>query len=436
MANINYPQTGNWPLWRKIIFRFFFIYFMLLIAPWTWLDSIPGVSSVTQYYYSFDDWLVNLFNKNIFHVKEVLVPLGGSGDTSYGWAQLWTYLLIAAIGCIVWSVIDRKMTSYNNADYWLRSFIRYYIALVAFIYGWDKVFLMQMPFPNQSQLATPLGDFLPMRLSWMFIGYSAPYQFFGGCLEMIAGLLLLFRKTITLGLFFATGVFLNVLALNLSYDIPVKIYSMELELMCMYLLFCDSKRLLSFFITNNGAGANSSYEINFNKKWIRIARIILKLTFIVLFFGLAGYNTWQYKTSGNETAPKPFSEGMYDVKTFAVNKDTIPMIAGDSLRWQNIIFEKGNYGSIQTTDTLFRQRYRRGYFNFEIDTTKQNTIGIKKMLTDTSYLFTIKYEFTDSNHIKLWTKIRNDSLYMELVKSNRHFQLAEKQFHWLSEANR
>jgi hypothetical protein len=38
--------------------------------------------------------------------------------------------------------------------------------------------------------------------------------------------------------------------------------------------------------------------------------------------------------------------------------------------------------------------------------------------------------------IRLWGKIRNDSIYAELKRSNRHFQLAEKQFHWLSEYNR
>lgn len=436
MPSIDYPANGTWPLWRKIIFRFFFIFFLFITAPWTWLDSVPGVGYITQYYYRFDDWLVNFFNKNIFHVKDVLVPANGSGDTSYGWAQLWTYLLMAALGSFIWGITDRKRKSYNGADYWLRTIIRYYIALVAFIYGWDKIFLMQMPFPNNSQLATPLGDLLPMRFSWLFIGYSSPYQFFAGLLEMTTGLLLLFRKTVTLGLFFATGVFLNVMMLNLSYDIPVKIYSMQIELMCLYLLLCSSKRLVSFFIVNKGAPPDTSYEISFHKKWMHITRIVFKIIFIITAFGLSGYNYWQYRASVNNAAPDPFQEGMYDVITFVKNTDTIPAIITDTLRWQNIIFEKGNFGSIQTADTLFRQRYHRAYFNFEKDSAGPNTIGIKKMQGDSAYLFTMKYALTDSNHIKLWAKVRSDSLYMELVKSTRHFQLAEKQFHWLSEANR
>ena len=42
---------------------------------------------------------------------------------------------------------------------------------------------------------------MPMRLSWLFIGYSTPYEIFSGAMETVAGLLLLFRRTITAGLF-------------------------------------------------------------------------------------------------------------------------------------------------------------------------------------------------------------------------------------------
>ncbi|MFZ8278288.1 hypothetical protein ACO1KY_14095, partial [Staphylococcus aureus] len=65
-------------------------------------------------------------------------------------------------------------------NYWLFVAIRYFVILNGFSYGIFKLFAVQMPFPSISQLATPLGDFLPMRLSWMFIGYSHSYQVFSG----------------------------------------------------------------------------------------------------------------------------------------------------------------------------------------------------------------------------------------------------------------
>ena len=43
-------------------------------------------------------------------------------------------------------------------------------------------------------------------------------------MEVFAGIFLLFRRTVTLGLLIATGVFINVMMLNLTYDIPVKYF--------------------------------------------------------------------------------------------------------------------------------------------------------------------------------------------------------------------
>ena len=148
------------------------------------------------------------------------------------------------------------------------------------------------------------------------------------------------------------------------------------------------------------------------------------------------YDTWKgYKEELNAKGVKPVKPGVYNVTAFVVNNDTIPAFISDSVRWQNVIFEKGPFGSIQTSDTLFRRRYGRGYFTFTADTAKQ-TLNLKKFPQDSTFIASFNYEIPDSNTIFLRGKKQNDSLYIELKKSNRHFQLAERQFHWLSEANR
>ena len=120
METLN-TDSQNWSLLHKILFRFFFIYFLLHIAPWTWFldDHIPGMSFISEHYNSLVDWAVNTSNKYFFHVRPVLIPLNGSGDTSYGWAQLCLYLSVAIIGCIVWTLLDNKRAAYNEAEYWL-----------------------------------------------------------------------------------------------------------------------------------------------------------------------------------------------------------------------------------------------------------------------------------------------------------------------------
>src|SRR5215471_5057739 len=132
--SVTTQEQTNWPSSRKIIFRFLFIYFLLCMAPWTWLDTVPGVGYITQFYYQLMDWAVNTANANIFHVRKVLVPFNGSGDTSYGWAQFWLFLWLSFVGSVAWGLTDKERSNYRALNYGLCLFIRYYVAMIAFSY--------------------------------------------------------------------------------------------------------------------------------------------------------------------------------------------------------------------------------------------------------------------------------------------------------------
>lgn len=437
--DITTPTTEGpvWPQWRKIGFRFAFIYIVLYTTPWTFISSIPGMGFVAEYYSTGWDWIVRLSNSWIFNVAAELVPMAGSGDTSFGWAQMWFSLLVASIGCVVWSFVDRRQNNYDQLDYWLRLTTRYFLSYFCLLYGIIKLYALQMPFPNISQLATPLGDFLPMRLSWMFVGYSTPYQVFSGFMEFMAGLLLINRRTVTLGLVMATGVFIHVVALNLSYDIPVKLFSIHLLVYCLYLMSYELKRLLNFFVFNRVSEPDTSFAMEFRNKWLRYGRIVGKGAFIILAVVIPLYQNYQYFKSQQSVADlKPIKPGMYDVDLFVLNgRDTVPALVTDSVRWHDLVFERGGLGSIKTTDVMFRQRYRRGYFSYKPDTAR-HMLELRYFPSDSLPLMSMRYKLPDENTIQLWSKYKGDSLYVRLRRSKRHFQLAERQFHWLSEANR
>jgi hypothetical protein len=433
------PVAPVWPQWQRLLFRFFFIYLLFQITPWNWFYAIPGVPFVLRYYERAVDWAVQTSNAELFHVRETLVPVNGSGDTSWAWTELWLYLSIAAIASVVWTVVDRKRTNYARPLYWLRLIVRYYIASAALRYGIIKLFVLQMPFPALSQLATPLGDLLPMRFSWLFIGYSTPYQFFSGAMETAAGLLLLNRRTVTAGVFAATGAFLNVVMINLSYDVPVKLYSAHLLFACLFLLALDSGRLVRFLVLNRPTPATTAYDPSFARPWQFWGSVAVKvfIVFQVLIFPLKnGWTRYQGVKQGSPAGP--FVAGMYDVRRYVVNRDTIGPTNADTLRWRDVIFDNNGAGSINTTDQIFWQRYRRGYFRYKPDTIAQ-TVDVWKTSAaprDSTFLFRMRYEIPDTNTIRFHTVIRGDSIHVELARVPRHFQLTERQFHWLSEYNR
>jgi len=429
-----------WPLWQRILFRFFFVYLALQVSPWEFFSRwIPPVAWVNGYYYRGLDRLVRWSNANLFHGWTTLVQPNGSGDTSWVYTELKLFLVVAVAACVVWSIADRKRANYTRLLFWLRMSVRYYVAAAALSYGVIKLFLLQMPFPTLSQLSTPLGDLLPMRFSWLFIGYSAKYQFFSGAMETFAGLLLLYRRTITAGLFAATGAFANVVMINMAYDVPVKLYSSHLLFCSLFLLALDAPRLIKFLVLNQPAPATTAWDWNFTRPWqiwgSRAVKAYLVATLLVMQvnYGWKGFQSLRHPPK-----PGPFAAGVYEVRQYVVNHDTIPAGRGDTLRWKDVIIDNNAAGSVNTSDRVFWHRYGRGYFRYRPDTAA-HTLAVWKTSTvprDSTFLFVMRYEMPDTTTIRFHTVVRGDSVHVELVRTTRHFQLAEGQFHWLSEYNR
>ncbi len=87
---------------------------------------------------------------------------------------------------------------------------------------------------------------------------------------------------------------------------------------------------------------------------------------------------------------------------------------------------------------MFQRRYGRGYFRYKADTAVR-AAAVWRTSTipgDSTFLFTLRYEVPDTNILRLAAKVGRDSVRVELVRTPRHFQLTERQFHWLSEYNR
>jgi hypothetical protein len=427
----------NWSFPAKFLFRFFFVYFIIFAEPWTLVENIPYGEYLFGWYRWLIDKIVHFANDHLFHTYKELVPVNGSGDTSWAYTHLQFFLLFSLAVAIIWSVADRKKNAYPRWNYILVTTLRYYIATICFGYGIIKLFALQMIFPSLSQLATPLGEFLPMRFSWLFIGYSSPYQIFSGVMEVVAGLLLFNRKTVTAGVLMATGVFMHVMVLNLAYDIPVKIFSTHLVAICIFLAVQDYQRIAAFFFLNKTTSPNQLYEpIFYTRKWQKITRIVLKSLFVLLIIILPlidGYSGYQQKDQAKEQLP--IRSGIYDVNVFAVNADTLPPLIGDSTRWSQVILHPGTSGSMISSDTLFRKLYGRSYFGYYVDTTKQELV-FRRSSRQSDSLFSFNYAILDSTTIQLKGKRRQDSLYIILKRNNKQYRLAEKQFHWLSEYNR
>jgi hypothetical protein len=145
-------------------------------------------------------------------------------------AGLWQYAGLLALGTALvaaaWARLARR-TPVGEArlGYGLHTGAAGLLALHLLLYGFDKVFKSQFYLPEPNTLYTPLGQLSPDLAYWSVMGVSRFYSEFAGLLEVLPGLLLLWGRTRLLGGLLAVAVLANVLALNVGFDISVKLWA-------------------------------------------------------------------------------------------------------------------------------------------------------------------------------------------------------------------
>jgi hypothetical protein len=238
-------EGTQWHLGKRILFRLAFCYLVLYYLP-SVMNVIPGAQSLAGLYNFLWDRAISWGLVHFFNIDpaQVIPQSTGSGDTLLAYLRLCATVISAAAVGTLWTILDLRRPHYISLHGWLRVFARYALAFALFGYAFAKVFPTQFSSLQSQQLAESYGQSSPMRLLWSFMGFSTPYTIFGGCAELLPAVLLLFRRTALLGSSIAFAVMLNVVMLNFCYDVPVKLYSLNLLLLALFLTLPETQKLL------------------------------------------------------------------------------------------------------------------------------------------------------------------------------------------------
>ena len=412
--NQNITQTvKSWSFLQKCLFRFFFVFCIFTIVP---LLSDLGWEQ-----------LIN-WSGHYFYNEQVAPHPSGSGDTLYDFYSLTVKLIASVIAAFIWSFLDRKRESYNTLLYWQEVYIRYYLALFLLVYGFMKVIKLQFGYPNLSALLIPLGYKSPMGLAWTFMGYSDTYTIFSGFCEVLAAAFLIYRKTKTLGALIGFGVMLNVFLMNMSYDIPVKLFSLQLALLSAFIVGLDYKRLLNLFILNRPALPQLSRQ-PFKQRWANITTQSVKIVAIIAGLGFTISKNLESRTLYGDAAPKPPMYGIYTAEEFIINNDTLEPKLGDTTRWKYLVMESENA-------TIFNMK-TTSYDDLKFYIAKTDTLKHEiKFLTysDSMQIGKLHYQKTDSIHYNFEGIFDRAPIKMKTVRTDeKDFPLMNRGFHWVNE---
>ncbi|MFP5284995.1 MAG: hypothetical protein ACLGI9_04590, partial [Thermoanaerobaculia bacterium] len=322
---------------RRALFRFLFSYLVLYNFPFP-LDRIPvHGETVKQWYREAWDAAVPWVGERAFGV-EARLRATGSGDTVFNYVQIFCYLVLALVAAAVWTLLDRRRAGSARLYEWLRVYIRFALASTMLVYGAYKVIPEQFGTPFPSELLQPIGESSPMRLLWTFMGASIPYVIFTGLAEMVGGLLLVARRTTLLGALVCIGVMSNVVLLNLSYDVPVKLYSSHLLLMAVFLAAPDLKRLANLLVWNRRVPPTEERPLFATRAGNRAA-LAFRTAFILYLAVASLHRSYAARQEFVEVATGQRLYGAWEVGELAVDGVVRPLLVTDETLWRRLVFE-------------------------------------------------------------------------------------------------
>ncbi|ADY26159.1 hypothetical protein Deipr_1003 [Deinococcus proteolyticus MRP] len=227
-----------WPLWRRWLLNFGSVYlagYFLLVGQT--LLTPPGVR---QWLHSA---VGKLYEAALGQSWPPLKPTG-SGDTALDWALFGLLFLASLAAGTLWTALQKRSPAWQAPA--LSGLLRFFLAAWLLNYGLIKFGFGQFGLLREEQLSTTYGESSPMGLLWRFMAASPGYQWLGGAAEVLPALLLLHRRTVTLGALLAAVTLTNIFALNLLYDVPVKLFSGHLLLAALVLAAAEWPRLWAF----------------------------------------------------------------------------------------------------------------------------------------------------------------------------------------------
>ena len=414
---INEHPQERWHPFTRTAFRFAFVYLLLYNLPFP-LTALPYVDKAAEFYNSFWTWLVPRIARAALN-RDVPSVFNGSGDRTFDYLLVACLLLIALVITVIWTLFDRKRLSYPTLYRWLNLYVRFSLGTAMIGYGAFKVISSQFPAPTLDRLMQSYGESSPMGLLWTFMGASEAYTMFVGFAEMISGILLFPRKTTTFGALMSIGVLSNVVALNFSYDVPVKLYSSHLLAMAIFLLLPDMRRLVNFFILNRPAECARVQPLFRRPLWHRGALVIASL-FLVAVVGTSLYQSYdQRRLFTGQRSPL---YGVWEVEEFSLGQSTATASAP---RWRRMIFDSPRRVAVQTTDVLER-------YGSQLDQDKR-TLTLRKR-DDPGWNTVLTYEQVSPDVITFAGALNGSEMTARLRRTDeRKFLLTDRGFHWINE---
>jgi len=253
------------------------------------------------------------------------------------------------------------------------------------------------------------------------MGAAPAYEMATGAAEVLAGVLMFVPRLATLGTLICLADALQVFALNMTYDVPVKLMSFHLVLLSLFLLAPHARRLAAFFVLGQQAEAVTEAPLftrsRANRRAVAIQLIVGAWLVVIAFWG--SLRNWRER----EKQPKPRFYGVWNVTAMSVDGVEHPAVLTDSVRWRRVIFE----GPLMVLQGMDERQTR---YTAIIDSSER-AITLRRR-SDKAWSAHFKFEHPADREVRLEGDLDAHHVRAELSRLPG-FLLVDRGFHWIQE---
>lgn len=242
---------------------------------------------------------------------------------------------------------------------------------------------------------------------------------------MLGGALLILPRLTALGALVSAAAMTNVFLLNMSYDVPVKLFSFNLLLMSCFLLLPDLGRLANVFILNRPTRPLLPQPL-FQRRWLAVCLVALQLLFLAWCSGYDLHQSYSGSEQYGDLAPRPPLYGIYTVDELTVDGQVRPPLFTDATRWRYVTFDLFNVISLVPADGPV-QRFR-GKLDDKAGTLELSKPSDKKWKAD------FKLDRRSHDEMELSGTMDGQAVKAKIRKLDYNsFLLNSRGFHWINE---
>jgi hypothetical protein len=240
-------------------------------------------------------------------INKIWIPVFGNDcieihSDSLGMRLSFLHMIIFSLG--INSIFHRLIAKYQDRIMsWIEMILLYLIIYFLLKYGLDKIFKNQFPFPEPNILFSPVANLSKGMLYWSSVGSSYSFNIITGAFECLCALLLIWNKTRMVGLLLSLLIFGQIVLINFTFAIDVKLLSSLLFFSSLLLLLSYKARLLSLFNTHNTIvllPVEKGLE-NHKPKRVQIKIFVLMLIFLDVFYPFV--TTKSFNNDNNAVSP-------------------------------------------------------------------------------------------------------------------------------------